>query len=286
MVFKMQALTIQNVVLEDRDFRRISDLVYQYCGINLHDGKKELVRARLAKRLRLGNFKTFAEYISHILEDKTGQHFATLIDSISTNLTSFFREPQHFEFLSKNFLPALLERKEKKRKFKIRTWSAGCSSGEEAYSIAITLLEAIKGQSHWDTKILATDIATTMLEKAKKGLYSEERIMPVPTLQRHKYLIQHCIKGQKVFEVSKSMRNVTIFKYMNLINNWPIKAPLDFIFCRNVMIYFDKPTQRRLITRFWDLLDSGGILFTGHSESLTGIDHKFNYIQPTIYVKP
>lgn len=282
----MKTLTVHNIELTEKDFCKISNLVYRHCGINLHDGKKELVRARLAKRLRLGKFKTFPEYIKHVLEDKTEREFSILIDSLSTNLTSFFREPQHFEFLQNQFLPALLEQKRKKHNFKIRAWSAGCSSGEEPYSIAIVLLEALQGRGRWDIKVLATDISTSMLEVAKTGIYDAERVKPVPSLQRQKYLVPHHSNGQKVFEVNKQLRDAVIFSFLNLMNNWPIKGVLDFIFCRNVMIYFDKTTQSRLINRFWDLLDSGGILFTGHSESLTGIEHKFKYIQPTIYMKP
>lgn len=282
----METLTVENVVLSEKEFRKISDLVYEHCGINLHDGKKELVRARLAKRLRLGNFKTFPEYMRHVLADKTGREFSILIDSLSTNLTSFFRERQHFEFLRSSFLPPLLERKRKNRNFRIRAWSAGCSSGEEPYSMAITLLEVIRGQGRWDVKVLATDISASMLETAQKGIYDQERVEPVPKIQKNKYLISHRVNKQKLFEVNKSLRDVVIFKYLNMVKDWPIKGPLDFIFCRNVMIYFDKPTQQHLISRFWNLLDSGGVLFTGHSESLTGIEHKFKYIEPTIYMKP
>ncbi len=148
----METLTINNVVLTEKDFLKISNLVYEHCGINLHSGKKELVRARLAKRLRVGNFKTFPEYMKHVLADKTGKEFSILIDSLSTNLTSFFREKKHFEFMRGEFLPLLLERKRKKRNFRIRGWSAGCSSGEEPYSIAIILLEAVQGQGRWDDK--------------------------------------------------------------------------------------------------------------------------------------
>ena len=152
----MPSLTVQNVVLSEMDFRKISRLVYEHCGINLHAGKKELVRARLAKLLRLGNFKTFSGYMKHVFGDKTGREFSLLIDSLSTNLTSFFREGQHFEFLQDKFLPALLERKQKSCNFRIRAWSAGCSSGEEPYSMAITLLEAVQGCGRWDVKVLAT----------------------------------------------------------------------------------------------------------------------------------
>jgi chemotaxis protein methyltransferase CheR len=266
----MEATLVQDLVLTDRDFRKIKDLVYRHCGINLTDGKKQLVRSRLAKRLRVGGFKTIPEYMSHVLNDKTGGEFSILIDSLSTNVTSYFREPKHFEYLCQEFLPWLLERKRKQNNFKIRCWSAACSSGEEPYSLAITLLDETSGKGRWDVKILATDISTTILERAKKGVYSEERVKPVSTMQRNRYLSTQRIQGEKVFEVSKSLRDVIIFKYLNL----------------NVMIYFDKQTQEMLVNRFWDQLDAGGVLFTGHSESLTGIQHKFEYVQPTIYRKP
>ena len=282
----MQTLMAQSIVLSESDFRKISNMVYDHCGINLHAGKKELVRARLAKRLRLGNFKTFPEYMNHVLRDKTGKEFSILIDSLSTNLTSFFRESQHFEFLQSRFLPALLDKKCQSSNFRIRAWSAGCSSGEEPYSIAISLLEATQGRGRWDIKVLATDISASMLEIAKIGIYDAERVKPVGSLQKQRYLSSHHKNGQKTFEVSDRLRDTVIFSYLNLMNDWPIKGPIDFIFCRNVMIYFDKPTQSCLVNRFWDLLDSGGILFTGHSESLTGIEHKFKYVQPTIYMKP
>jgi chemotaxis protein methyltransferase CheR len=282
----MGILDTNSVILSEKEFHQISDLVYKHCGINLHEGKKELVQARLAKWIREGNFNTFEEYIQHVLEDKTGRKFSTLIDSLSTNLTSFFREYQHFEFLNDKFLPSLLERKRKEQNFRLRGWSAGCSSGEEPYSIAITLLEAISGQGRWDMKLLATDISTKMLGTAQQGIYEKERIAAVAPILKNKYLASVSVDGQNVFQVTDMVRNTVIFKYLNLMKDWPVRGPLDFIFCRNVMIYFDKPTQQTLVNRFWDLLGSRGILFTGHSESLTGIQHKFEYIQPTIYMKP
>jgi chemotaxis protein methyltransferase CheR len=277
---------LQDVVLTEDDFKRVSQLVYEHCGINLHGGKKELVRARLAKRLRAKNFKSFAEYLDYAVNDTSGHEFSILIDSLSTNLTSFFREIQHFDFLQKTYLPHLAEKKHKAGSHKIRCWSAGCSSGEEPYSLAITLLDAFAGQGNWDIKVLATDISTTILQRAKEGIYEQKRIDPVSPQQRQKYLSVNRMDGEKFYEVNKLLRDVVIFRYLNLMADWPIGGPLDFIFCRNVMIYFDKPTQQRLIGRFYDLLDSGGLLFTGHSESLTGIKHNFKYIQPTIYAKP
>ena len=282
----MAALTLQEIVLGEQEFRLISDLVYKHCGINLHDGKKELVRARLAKRLREGNFPSFSDYIRYVLEDPTGQEFSILVDSLSTNLTKFFREDQHFEYLRSQFLPRALAAKQARHDLRIRGWSAGCSTGEEPYSIAITLLEAIAGKGRWDVKLLATDVSTRVLERAQEGIYEKGRVDPIPLPLRSKYLIRRQGRDADVYEVAASLRSVVLFRYLNLIEDWPVKGPLDFVFCRNVMIYFDKPTQGRLINRYYDLLASGGVLFTGHSESLTGIEHKFRYVQPTIYSKP
>ena len=282
----MTTLTVQNLDLSEKDVRKISDIVYEHCGINLYKDKKELIRARVAKRLRLGNYKTFSEYIKYVREDKTGKEFSLLIDSLSTNLTSFFREQRHFEFVRSEFLPQLLNRKKKKHNFKIRVWSAGCSSGEEAYSLAMILLEATQGANQWDVKVFGNDISTTSLETAQKGIYEKKKVELIPPLLRQKYMTHHCNQNYKTFEVNQILRNTVTFKYMNLVKHWGLGKPLDFIFCRNVMIYFDKRTRGRLVNRFFDLLDSGGMLFTGHSESLIGIEHKLTYVQPTIYVKP
>jgi chemotaxis protein methyltransferase CheR len=281
----MKPLTLQEVVLGEKEFRQISDLVYEHCGINLHDGKKELVRARLAKRLREGHFETFSAYIRHVLEDPTGREFSILVDSLSTNLTKFFREEQHFDYMRTNFLPRIIAAKQGRGQPRIRGWSAGCSSGEESYSIAITLLDAIQGKGRWDVKVLATDVSTRVLERAQEGLYDRARIAPVSLPLRSKYFVHRRHNGADTYEVGPALRQLVLFRYLNLMKDWPVKGPLDFIFCRNVMIYFDKPTQGRLINRFYDLLGPGGVLFTGHSESLTGIEHPFAYVQPTIYIK-
>ncbi|MCK5566169.1 MAG: protein-glutamate O-methyltransferase [Planctomycetes bacterium] len=276
---------LEDLVLSDEEFATISKLVYEHCKINLHDGKRELVRARLAKRLRKLGIRTFSEYINFALNDESGQEFTNLIDSLSTNLTSFFRENQHFEYLKDVFYPMIMKRKVAQGDCKIRAWSAGCSSGEEPYTIAITLQEAISGQGSWDVKVLATDISTRMLEKAKRGIYEKKRVDPVSPQQKTRYLLQTKIDGEVHYEVGDALRKTVVFAHLNLMESWPIKPPIDFIFCRNVMIYFDKQTQERLVSRFWEMLGHDGILFTGHSESLTGIKHRFKYIQPTIYRK-
>ena len=198
----MTAYLTEEVVLSDEDFARISQMVYDHCGINLHDGKKELIRSRLAKKLRSGKFRTFSDYMEHIQQDETGREFSDFIDTLSTNLTSFFRENQHFEYVQNTLLPRLIEKKKKEKNPRIRAWSAGCSSGEEPYSIAITLLDNLPPGT-WDTRILATDISTRVLEKAKSGIYDAERVAPVPAPQKAKYLVSKSERGQRVYEVHK-----------------------------------------------------------------------------------
>jgi chemotaxis protein methyltransferase CheR len=276
---------VDDLVLSEAEFQQVSDLVYQHCGINLHEGKKELVRARLAKRLRILKIKSFSDYVNYAVNDPTGDEFTMLIDSVSTNLTGFFRENQHFEYLYNVFYPRLIQRKKESGQLRIRAWSAGCSSGEEAYTIAITLLDTLPGQGHWDVKVLATDISTKVLAVAKAGHYDARRVDPLTPQQKQKYLVPVRRNGNKEYEMARSIRDLIVFGHLNLMGEWPIRPPVDFIFCRNVMIYFDKPTQQTLVNRFWHLLDEGGVLFTGHSESLTGIEHKFRYVQPTIYCK-
>lgn len=278
-------LAKEDFALSDSQFNRISELVYKHCGINLCDGKKELVRSRLVKRLRLLEIDSFKEYIDYALNDTTDGEFCTMIDSISTNLTSFFREKQHFDFLTASFLPSLMAKRSKAGNQKIRAWSAGCSSGEEPYTIAITLLDAFAGKGNWDTKILATDISTKIVEKAKAGIYDKQRIESLTLNQKQKYMKTSRIDGQLNYQVSPILKSIITFGYLNLMKEFPFKGPFDFIFCRNVMIYFDKPTQEKLIHKFWNVLNPGGILFTGHSESLTGVKHNYKYLLPTIYQK-
>jgi chemotaxis protein methyltransferase CheR len=277
---------LTDTLLTNPEFARLRALVYEHCGINLHDGKKQLVQARLAKRLRAGSFESVSDYLDHVLADASGGELTALIDSISTNLTSFFREVKHFEHLSARFLPALIDRKSKSNHRRIRAWSAGCSSGEEAYSLAITLLDAVAGKGTWDVKILATDISTKVLRAAKQGTYGADRVEPVSPQQISKYFTTYRAAGEKTFHVMPAVREIVRFRHLNLMEEWPFTGPFDFIFCRNVMIYFDKTTQERLVRRYYDCLPSGGLLFTGHSESLTGIAHHFRYVEPTIYAKP
>jgi chemotaxis protein methyltransferase CheR len=276
--------------LTERDFRRLSEMVYKHCKINLHDGKMSLVQARIAKRLRAGNFDNVSAYLDFVQSDNSGDEFTLLIDSISTNLTSFFREIKHFDHLSDRFLPPLLENRRKAGQRKLRCWSAGCSSGEEPYTLAITLMEAIEaaGQSpaEWDVKVLATDISTRVLGIAREGIYEKSRVDTVAPGLKTKYFRPEKQEGRPAFRVADNVRSCVRFRHLNLMQEpWPFDATFDFIFCRNVMIYFDKPTQEKLVGRYWGCIEPGGLLFTGHSESLTGINHKFKYVEPTIYAK-
>ncbi|MBN1556119.1 MAG: protein-glutamate O-methyltransferase CheR [Phycisphaerae bacterium] len=264
----------------EEQFEEISALVHQLAGIHLHEGKKELVKSRLAKRTRQLQLRNLNEYITYVREDTTGRELILMLDAISTNLTFFFRESKHFDFLRETILPSL----EQKRK-KIRIWSAGCSSGEEPYSVAILLHEVIPSAASRDIRILATDLSTRVLAVACRGEYGEDsfRDTPPPLVQKYFDLIQR--QPQRLYRVSASLRNMIHFARLNLMDPWPMKGPFDVIFCRNVMIYFDKPTQNRLVNRFYDLLTEGGALLLGHSESLTGTKHRFRYHQPATYVR-
>ncbi|HLL89854.1 MAG TPA: protein-glutamate O-methyltransferase [Tepidisphaeraceae bacterium] len=276
-------------MLVEQDFKTISDVIYRHCGINLHDGKQELVEARIAKRVRETGFPSARAYIDHVLADTSGDEFGHLVDAISTNLTSFFRESNHFHYLVEHHLPGLLDRKRARNDNRIRAWSAGCSSGEEPYTLAMVLTEATENEPtatagrKWDVKILATDISRKILAKAKAGAYEKLRLKDVPQFMQAKYFGPGPDKHTVV--VGPELKRRIAFNYLNLMEPWPFTGPMDVIFCRNVMIYFDKPTQEKLVNRYYDMLDPGGVLFTGHSESLTGIRHKFRYTQPTIYVK-
>ena len=271
-------------VLSARNLKRVADVVYAHCGINLHEGKHELVHARLTKMLRHSRFGSLGELVDHVLANQESDDFAELIDALSTNLTSFFREADHFTYLARELLPDLLPRKRQRGESIIRGWSAACSSGEEPYTIAMVLGDVLeKDGGGMLGRILATDISHRILQMAREGVYDRRRADPVPPAYRH-FLMPSPQRAHAV-EPVREIRDMVRFAHLNLIESWPFTGPLDFIFCRNVMIYFDKPTQQRLIERFFDILSPGGVLFTGHSESLTGIAHRFRYVLPTIYLK-
>lgn len=271
--------------LSDRDFRRFSALVYEKCGIELHEGKKELVRARLSKRLREGGFKDFKIYYKFLMEDDSGAELVRMLDAISTNLTSFFREEKHFDFLKETIFPSYAKGKASCYK-RLRVWSAGCSSGEEPYSLGIWMLEYFgDGGPRFDMKILATDICTKVLSRAQKGVYPADRLAKIPRPTLRKYFQRGSGTQEGNFRVKRVLSDMIEFRRVNLMDPFRFKEVFNLIFCRNVMIYFDKKTQEMVVNKFFDCLLDGGYLMIGHSESLTGTEHPFRYIRPTVYQK-
>jgi len=264
--------------LTDAQFNKVKDLIYRECGICLKSGKEALVRARLTKRLRALRMGSFGEYINY-LENEGGQlELTSMIDVMTTNKTSFFREIDHFHFLRDSVLPKLRSRK-------IRLWSAGCSSGEEPFTLGMVLSESLSDFERRDVLILATDLSTDMVKQTKSAVYSEEKLTTLPKSLLNRYFVKIGSNGSKSYQLSPTIRKMVRPAKLNLMGSWPMKGPFDVIFCRNVMIYFDVQTQAKLVNRFWDLLGPGGYLFVGHSEGLSSIQHKFQYQQPAVYKK-
>jgi len=270
--------------MPDHLFQQFSRLVYELSGINLHRGKKALLQARVNKRLRATGIASYGEYFKVLTSGIDPEEFVHFLDTISTNLTYFFRESQHFDFLDKVALPELIEKKRKDGVYRIRIWSAGCSTGEEPYSLAMCVLAHLPDIAIWDLKILATDISTRVLEAANRGVYSEEKVQKVPPALRQTYF--HRIRnqnGRPDFQIAPHLKRIVTFHRLNLKDPYPFRGLFDLIFCRNVMIYFDKKTQEELVNRMAAFLSQGGYFCVGHSESLTGLAHKLSYVQPAIY---
>jgi chemotaxis protein methyltransferase CheR len=278
-----QATSNENLfqtLLHPRDFQQISQIVYQYSGIRLTSGKEELVRSRLIKRLRALGINSFAGYLRFIRDDRTMQELHIMIDALTTNKTSFFRENQHFEYMRAHILPEL-----KKNGSRLRLWSAGCSSGEEPYSIAMLLHEEWPQIDEADVRILATDISAQILAKARTGEYEKENLKDVPPALLAKYFNLVATNSSRLYSVRDNIKKMVRFAKLNLMDEWPMRGPFELIFCRNVMIYFDCGTQGRLVRRFYDLLVPGGYLLVGHSESLVANSCGFRYVQPATYIK-
>ncbi len=259
--------------------RRVSDLLYKVCRISLGEGKQPLVKARLWKRIRALGMHGYSEYLDFV-ESRAGQtELLAMVDALTTNKTSFFRESQHFDFL----------REELGRHFKnglrLRIWSAGCSSGQEPYTLAIVLQETLKPGQLADTRILATDISQKILAAARLGVYDDEEVDGISPAQLRRWFASTREGDQARHRVNDELRRIIRFARLNLMEPWPMRGPFDYIFCRNVMIYFDRPTREDLVRRFQDLLRPGGCLLLGHSESLTGHMQGFTYVCPAVYRK-
>lgn len=266
----------------DKEFKFISKLIGERTGIVLSDAKRQMVYGRLSRRLRQLKLTKFSEYCDIL----TSGHEAELIEftnAITTNLTAFFRENHHFDFLKNTVLPELIRKNVHTKR--IRIWSAGCSSGEEPYSIAMCVREALPRLAGWDVKILATDLDSNMVQGGKRGIYTTERVEGLSLSRMKKWVERGTGEKADKVRMSAELRDLITFKELNLMHEWPIKGPFDFMFCRNVVIYFNKDTQRKLFDRYANLLADKAYLFIGHSESLNKVTDRFNLLGKTIYQK-
>ena len=261
--------------LSPEDFRRVRQIAYERAGLAIPAGKEGLVRSRLSKRLRERRIGSFSAYLNAVAADSNGEEMVKLIDLLTTNKTDFFREPAHFDYLLAKVMPAIMAARKP-----LRIWSAGCSTGEEPYTLSMLLKESLP--ERYDFRILATDISTRVVAAARKGEYTDEQLSDVSRERQVRWFAKSS-PGHAT--AVPELRAPISFAHLNLMATWPMTGPFDVILCRNVMIYFDKPTVTRLVNRFHDLLAPGGHLFIGHSESLTAIEHRYRYVQPAVYAK-
>jgi chemotaxis protein methyltransferase CheR len=271
-----RADAIGEVRLSDAELSRIVRLVYQRSGITLHSGKRALVLARLQKRLRAGGFSSFREYLAYAEGDTSGAEITALLDAIATNHTSFFREPQHYDFLRATVVPGCSNGP-------LRIWSAACSSGEEPVTIAITLLDALDRSQQSRIRILASDLSTKALGIASSGVYKMERVagIPLDILRRH---FERGLGAQAgTARVASHVRRLIEYRQLNFLETSDLGERFDVIFCRNVMIYFDRDVQQRVVSLLERHLAPGGYLFISHSESLNGTSHGLRWLAPAVY---
>jgi chemotaxis protein methyltransferase CheR len=259
------------------DFNLIRAILKQNAGISLSEHKFEMVYSRLARRLRETRHKTVSDYLGFIEENY--DEYIQFINALTTNLTYFFRETHHFEFIENHVLKEL-EHKHLNDK-RVRFWSAGCSTGEEAYSLAAVTHPFKQAHESWDIKILATDLDSNVLVKAKEAHFDSDKVAKID----QKWKARLFTKGRKSTCIKPELKNMVYFKRLNLMDTWPMSGQFDLIMCRNVLIYFDKPTQLRLIERFKDYLYEGGYLMLGHSESMAQQVREFKPVGRTIYQK-
>ncbi|HWZ64761.1 MAG TPA: protein-glutamate O-methyltransferase CheR [Steroidobacteraceae bacterium] len=272
----METLKSWKLDFGEEDFSALRALVKEHTGIHLSEQKRELVYGRLSRRLRALGLESFRTY-RELLEKNEGDELVQFCNAITTNLTSFFRETHHFQYLREHLLaPRAADPRGLRR---LRFWSAGCSTGEEPYSLAMTIHEALPDVRRWDVKILATDLDTDVLARGARGLYDEERVRNLSPER-----IERFFRRQGAgFAVRDELRDLISFRELNLMHTLPMKGPLDAIFCRNVVIYFDKDTQRQLFARIAQLQGPGGILFLGHSETLFRVSDDYTLVGKTVY---
>ncbi len=267
-------------VLNAREFEQIRNLAHHHFGIDLNQGKQTLVEARIGRLLRELGMDSFQHYFDYVTSDSSGAALAKMVDVLTTNHTSFFREAQHFNLLGSKIFSSLEQRAQ------IHIWSAACSSGEEPYSIAMTLLEQSREVTLSKVKIRATDISNRVLETARRGVYTTEKVSGIQPELLHRYMLKGQNASANSFRFKNEVRALVAFEHCNLMQPLNRDYRCSVIFCRNVMIYFDKPTQESLVQRLSQNLEAGGYLFIGHSESLNSISHELEYVAPATYRKP
>jgi chemotaxis protein methyltransferase CheR len=264
--------------LTDRELNAIVRLVYDRAGITLHAGKKALIVARLQKRVRAGGYASFSDYLEAVERDSSGAEMSALLDAIATNHTSFFREEQHFRLLESKVLPPLVARSEP-----VRVWSAACSTGEEPTTLAMTLFETMPANEHGRVRLLASDLSTKALATARAGVYKLDRVEPVPQPLLKKYFERGMGAQSGLARVSAAVRRAIEYRQLNLLEITDLGERFDVIFCRNVMIYFDRDVQQRVVSMLERHLVPGGYMFISHSESLNGVSHGMKWVAPAAY---
>ena len=270
--------------LSEADFTRIARFVEGHCAIRMPPSKRIMVESRLRKRLRAVGAAGFRAYIELVFAPGGESELVHLVDSITTNKTDFFREPQHFEYLLRTAVPELIRSRGAGLRRPLAVWSAGCSSGEEPYTLAMVLMEVAEGLPGFQFRILATDISTAVLQKAQRAVYEEERVEPVPLPLRRKYLLRGRNRRLSLVRIAPEVRRRVSFRRLNFLDGqFGFREALDVIFCRNVMIYFDRSTQEALLRRFCGHLTPDGYVFLGHSESINGLRVPLRQVAPTVY---
>jgi chemotaxis protein methyltransferase CheR len=271
--------------MKDKIFKDFSTFIYNQVGIQMPPSKKTMLEARLQKRLKQLGISSFEEYGDYVFSDEGRQaELVHMIDVVTTNKTDFFREPGHFTFLTGKALPAVFTHRTVNRSHPLRIWSAGCSSGEEPYTLAMVLSEFAESRHDFDFTILASDISTRILDTAKNAIYPDDRIVDIPAALKKKYLLRSKDKNSGLVRICPELRAKIGFRRINFMDSdFGLTEKMDVIFCRNVVIYFDKPTQQELMGKFHRQLRPKGFLFLGHSETLNGLDVSFKMVGSTVY---
>ncbi len=284
---EQKGFTVWAKPMTQAEFDRFSDLIIEQCGIKMPQSKKIMLEARLQKRLRSLGIATFGEYYRYVRQEGGGE-LVHMLDAVTTNKTDFFREPAHFEFLAQTILPEFLAGQEQSRERQraLRIWSAGCSSGEEPYTLAMVLSDFAEQHPSFAFSILATDLSTKVLDRARTAIYDEERVATVPPAMKQRYLLRSKDRDKGLVRMTPVLRAAVQFQRLNLMEeNLSFSDLFDAIFCRNVIIYFDRRTQERLLARFCRVLRTDGHLFLGHSESIHGFDLPLKRLVSTVYRK-